>query len=89
MAFDCGGVGVGGGGGVGGGDRGISWNYPLPTESLIFVFIEKAFPEFPWSQDVSQLVSSSIAAEMKRRSGRTYGRTDLQTDLLIKMQGRI
>ena len=41
-----GGAGDGGGGGSGGGgiggERGISWDDPLLTDSTIFVFVEKA-----------------------------------------------
>ena len=39
--YTGGGGGGGGGGGIGG-DRGISWDDPLLTNSSIFVFIEKA-----------------------------------------------
>ena len=49
LAFGGGGVGGTGGGGDGGGGgggigsgHGISWNYPLLAESLIFMFIKKA-----------------------------------------------
>ena len=40
-----GGGGGGGGGGIGG-DRGISWDDPLLTDSSIFVFIEKVLQTY-------------------------------------------
>ena len=55
---DGGGGGGGGGANINGGDgggRGISWDDPPLSDSMIFVFIEKVFPMDGWTNPLREM----------------------------------